>query len=507
MSKLPDGWGSTTLEEVANIVAGNPDPQGEGFFNNGSSPFVRVQDMGRLGDQMYLAETKDMVNDTAASNLTLFPKGSVLFTKSGASTLNNQRAILKQDSYVVSHIGIALPYEGVSNKWIYYALKQVDFGSLAHGGVMPSLPLSKIKAIPTLLPPTNEQYRIIEKLEVLFADLDRGVAELKAAQVKLGQYRQSLLKSAVDGSLTETWRKENADKISETGEQLLARILKERRERWEQQKLAEFKAKGKKPPKDWQKKYPESVQPDTTDLPDLPEGWVWATLDQLSAYITSGSRGWAKYYSDSGAVFIRAQNIKTDALDLNDIAYVDLPNKSEGKRTRLSINDILLTITGANVGKCAFVREHLSEAYVSQHVALLRMVNFDLARFVHMCLVNPASARGSLTKQAYGAGKPGLNLEQVASTCIPLPCLSEIAVIIQCLASENSKSAAKAESLEDAVKLSESQQKNILKAAFSGELVPQDPNDEPATVLLERIRNQRKEAGKPKRTQRKKVRA
>jgi type I restriction enzyme S subunit len=374
------------------------------------------------------------------------------------------------------------------------------------------------------LPPLNEQIRIVEKLEELFADLDHGVVELKQAQIKLGQYRQALLKSAVDGLLTESWRaahgsanvaggqepvatEEHADKISETGEQLLQRILKERRERWEEQKLADFEAKGKKPPKDWQKKYPEPVQPDTSDLPNLPDGWMWATLDQLSAYITSGSRGWAKYYSDSGAVFIRAQNIKTDDIDLNDIAYVDLPNKSEGKRTLVSVNDILLTITGANVGKCAFVRENLSEAYVSQHVALLRMVNVDLARFVHMCLVNPASARGYLTKQAYGAGKPGLNLEQVTSTCIPLPNLSEIAAIIQCLASEDSKNTAKAQSLEAAVKLSKLQRKNILKAAFAGELVQQDPNDEPASALLERIRSQKMERGKPKRSQRRKVRA
>ncbi len=101
------------------------------------------------------------------------------------------------------------------------------------------------------------------------------MAELKAAQTKLAQYRQSLLKAAVEGALTAEWRAKNQP--TETGAQLLERILKERRARWEAKQLAKFEEQGKAPPKDWQAKYPEPVEPDTTDLPALPEGWVWAT--------------------------------------------------------------------------------------------------------------------------------------------------------------------------------------------------------------------------------------
>ena len=130
------------------------------------------------------------------------------------------------------------------------------------------------------LPPLSEQTRIVEKLEELLSDLDAGVAELKAAQKKLVQYRQSLLKAAVEGTLTADWRKTNQPK--ETGAQLLERILKERRSRWEAKQLAKFQEQGKTPPKGWQDKYPEPVKPDTSDLPELPEGWVWASLDHAS---------------------------------------------------------------------------------------------------------------------------------------------------------------------------------------------------------------------------------
>ena len=137
----------------------------------------------------------------------------------------------------------------------------------------------EIEACKFSMPPLGEQTRIVEKLEELLSDLDAGVAELKAAQKKLVQYRQSLLKAAVEGTLTADWRKTNQPK--ETGAQLLERILKERRSRWEAKQLAKFQEQGKTPPKGWQDKYPEPVKPDTSDLPELPEGWVWASVDQL----------------------------------------------------------------------------------------------------------------------------------------------------------------------------------------------------------------------------------
>jgi len=151
--------------------------------------------------------------------------------------------------------------------------------------------------------PLAEQTRIVEKLEELLSDLDAGVAELKAAQKKLVQYRQSLLKAAVEGALTAEWRKvrksvrpelvegrstfsSSSDHASiqrqdqdsgpadneESGAELLQRMLIERRARWEAKQLAKFKEQGKAPPKDWQSKYPEPVKPVTSDLPELPEG-------------------------------------------------------------------------------------------------------------------------------------------------------------------------------------------------------------------------------------------
>ena len=323
------------------------------------------------------------------------------------------------------------------------------------------------------------------------------MAELKAAQKKLAQYRQSLLKAAVEGALTAEWRKGQAATPAESGAALLARILTERRSRWETRQRAKFQAQGKPPPKDWQAKYPEPVAPDTTGLPTLPQGWVWASLDQLAEFITSGSRGWADYYAEQGATFIRSQNINKDRLDLSDIAFVNPPPSSEGARTLVKMDDLLLTITGANVGKAARVDVELQETYVSQHVALIRLVDAALGSYLHLFLTAGAGGRGQLNKEAYGAGKPGLNLQQVGSVRIPLPGKQEVIVLMQAISAQFNAVQAQEAAIAHGLKQSAAQRKNILQAAFSGQLVPQDPADEPASALLVRIRAERatREAG------------
>ena len=176
------------------------------------------------------------------------------------------------------------------------------------------------------LPPVNEQIRIVEKLEELLSDLDAGVAELKAAQKKLGQYRQSLLKAAVKGALTADWREAQRkhDTPRETGAQLLQRILTERRARWEAKQRAKFADQGKTPPKDWQKKYLEPVTPDTTHLSELPQGWVWASLDMLGEIASGVAKGTKR--DDSVPVrevpYLRVANVQRGFLDLSEVKTI-----------------------------------------------------------------------------------------------------------------------------------------------------------------------------------------
>ncbi len=200
--------------------------------------------------------------------------------------------------------------------------------------------------------------------------------------------------------------------------------------------------------------------------------------------------------SDAGALFVRAQNINTDNLILDDVAYVSLPNKAEGTRTRILKSDILITITGANVTKTAIVKMDIEEAYVNQHVALVRLKNPAFAEFIYLWLVSPNAGRAQLEETAYGAGKPGLNLQNIKDVKLSLPPLKEQQEIVR----QVDKLFALADKLElhyqkaktHVGKLSQS----VLAKAFRGELVPQDPSDEPAEIMLARIMKEKNEKSK-----------
>jgi len=288
------------------------------------------------------------------------------------------------------------------------------------------------------LPPLEEQGRIVAKIEELFSELEKGVESLTTAREQLKAYRQSVLKHAFEGRLTRPSGTANS---------------------WQERRLGDF-----------------------------------------IEFLTSGSRGWADYYSDYGDLFIRAQNLKHDRLELSDVAFVRLPEgKTEGVRTRVRLGDVLVTITGANVTKTGLVDQELGTAYVSQHVALCRPTENLHPEFLYWYLLSEAGGRRQLNDAAYGAGKPGLNLENIRSVSIPVPSLAEqravVSLIVTVLESEERIN----DDVSAALERVEALRQSILKRAFSGQLVAQDAADEPASALLERIRVGQKEGGSKQR--------
>lgn len=160
--------------------------------------------MGNLHGQKYMLQTRDLLNDVGAEKLRLFPSGTILFTKSGASLLLNQRAILKVPMYVVSHIGCLIPNEAIISEWLYYWMKTVDFNIYAHATTLPSLKLTTIKELRIPVPTIPEQERIVARIEELFSQLDAGVETLKKTKAQLAVYRQAVLKEAFESVIPES---------------------------------------------------------------------------------------------------------------------------------------------------------------------------------------------------------------------------------------------------------------------------------------------------------------
>ncbi|MFI4971037.1 MAG: restriction endonuclease subunit S [Hyphomicrobiales bacterium] len=168
-----------------------------------------------------------------------------------------------------------------------------------------------------------------------------------------------------------------------------------------------------------------AFQPETNPTPWSPSapGWLPVTLDDVASLVTSGSRGWAQFYSSEGALFVRSQNVKYGRLLLDDRVFVSPPKGSEGTRTSIAVGDLLVVITG-DVGHVGVWERDLGESYVSQHLALVKPISPDLSPWLLLCLMAPTSGRRQLRSSIYG-GKPGLNLTQVRSIGVPLPPLAE----------------------------------------------------------------------------------
>ncbi|MGD9602554.1 MAG: restriction endonuclease subunit S [Gammaproteobacteria bacterium] len=304
--------------------------------------------------------------------------------------------------------------DNVLPQWLYYGVQTRQFvgamSELVQGALYPAVRPKDIRAFDLPVPALDEQRRIVAELEKQFSRLDEAVANLKRVKDKLKRYKAAVLQAAVEGRLvpTEAELASCVGRKYETGEALLVRALQQRQTTWNDRS-----------------KYKEPVGADQQLLPTLPEGWVWATVDELTSLVTSGSRGWGEFYSDRGVLFIRAQEIKTDSLVLADVARVKVPEGAEGTRASVDAGDVLVTITGANVTKSARVIALDERAYVSQHVALLKFVMRDLSPFAFLWIISPANGRKTLERWAYGAGKPGLSLEQVRALPIALPPLIE----------------------------------------------------------------------------------
>lgn len=158
-----------------------------------------------------------------------------------------------------------------------------------------------------------------------------------------------------------------------------------------------------------------------TDMGILPEGWEVFSLEKLSNFVTSGSRGWAEYYSDSGPIFVRSQNVRDGRLDFTDLQHVSPPMGAEGSRTKVQKEDLLITITGNSVGNVACVHEELGEAYISQHVGLVRLSNPRLSEYICRYLAPGAPGNPQISGSQTGQSKPGLNLKNLRDFCVALP--------------------------------------------------------------------------------------
>ncbi len=347
--------------------------------------------------------------------------------------------------------------------------------------------------------PLNQQARIVAKIEELFSELDAGVAALERVRASLKRYRAAVLKAAVEGKLTEDWRVQHPD--TEPASALLDRILAERRRKWEEAQLAKFTEAGKQPPKGWQAKY---VGPSHRDgLFELPKTWVWASSLEICDRIENGNTPPPDEMSQgSGEVpFIKVYNLtKTGFLDFNiKPTFISFEtHRNLLKRSQIIPGDILFNIVGPPLGKVSLVPDYFPEWNTNQAVVLFRLSSaLDKRFFIQALLCREVIDWIVRTAQAT-AGQFNISVANSRLLPIPLPPLAEQSELITILEQRLSIIEQAEVQVEINLKRASRLRQGILKRAFEGRLVPQDPTDEPAEQLLTRIRQRLERTGTAK---------
>ena len=483
------------METSAVSGGATPSKADASYWAGGTIPWVSPKDMKRF----VLTGSEDVVTAKALDRLTLIPANSILVVvRSGILSRTLPVAINSVPVTINQDMRAFVPSRAVVPRYVAWQLvaneREILDRCAKDGTTVASIEGPALASYPFAVAPAAEQARIVDKLEELLSDLDAGVAELKVAQKKLAQYRQSLLKAAVEGRLTEAWRAQHGEP-AESGAQLLARILRERRARWEAKQLAKFEAQGKPPPKGWQDKYPEPAMPATAGLPELPQSWTWASFDQVVCDLRSGSAETSGRQPTDYPV-LKSSAVRQGRIDFQALNYLE-PVQSDRVENFLEPGDLLITRLSGSVeyvGCCALVKDiPLPRVQFPDRIfrGKVSPLSESLGSFL-VCCFRSGYVRALLEAAAKStAGHKRISLSDLHTLPIPVPPTLEVGEIVAQLQEMLERADRGDQAVDTATRQSAAQRKNILQAAFSGQLVPQDPNDEPASVLLARIRAER----------------
>jgi type I restriction enzyme S subunit len=494
---LPRGWVTAELREIL-LPTSTVDPKREE-----SGEFVYIDIEAIDNQQQRIGEPKRMPNALAPSRArNKLASGDVLFSLV-RPYLKNIALIPRQLDGAVGSTAffVCRPATGVDSRFLHSALRRDSFISSVptYGSSPPAARDIEFERQRIPLAPSSEQVRIADALDELLSDLDAGVAALERVKKKLAHYRSSVLKAAVEGALTAEWRKQHPD--VEPASVLLDRILTERRHRWEEDQLRKFKETAHEPPKGWKAKYKEPAAPHTDVLPELPDGWSWATVDQCSTLIQYGSS--AKTAAGSvGVPVLRMGNIKHDGgLELDELKYLPADH-AEFPELLLQPGDLLFNRTNSAelVGKTARYRGTPQPCSFASYLIRVRTIE-GIAPDIVAYALNSSVGRNWIKKVVnQTVGQANVNGSKLAAFVLPVPPLPEQEAIVEAVEDQVSVIDHLEKDVETKLVSAKALRQAILRHAFTGQLVPQDLNDEPASELLTRIAAEREERGREART-------
>ena len=484
------GWVEVTLGELTSRIVGGgtPSKSNIGFFS-GEIPFMTVKDMNIERP----TDTKDHITKEALENNSanlIDPDTLIVATRIGLGKI--VRALfptaINQDLKAL-YFHDELIDKNFIEQW--YRNNEKFIQQIGKGTTVKGIRLEVLKSLRIPFPPLNEQKRIVAKIQELQARTRRAREALETIPDLLEQLRQSILAAAFRGDLTKHWREEHPD--VEPASELLKRIRAERRKLWEEAELEKLKAKGLTGDKldtefsKRRKQYKEPAPADTNDMPELPEKWCWIRIGDIGK-VRGGKRlpqGSHLVQEDTGNPYIRAGNLKGGTVK-GEILYLSKEDHKSVARYTISSNDAYMTIVGAYIGDAGVVPVEYDGANLTENAAKICELVYLNNQYLGWMLQTMQVQR-QIQQRILSAAQGKLALNRITQLMIPLCSEQEQIEITNRIERDLGNIEQIAHTFAVSKTLCDNLDQAVLTKAFRGKLVSQDPNDEPASALLERI--------------------
>ena len=522
---LPENWAEATIGDLIGTHGVFKDGDWVESKDQDQNGQVRLIQLADIGDGEFRDKSSRFLTPEKAIelNCTFLKVGDILVARM-PDPLGRACIFPLQGSKgfvtVVDVCVIRFGNECINAKYFMYALNsptsRKSISGHQTGSTRKRISRGNLSTVQFPIAPLNEQHRIVAKIEELFSELDKGIENLKTAQAQLKVYRQALLKHAFEGKLTTQWRTENQDKL-ETAEALLKRIQQERAQRYQQQ-LADWEKspsvpllqRGKTtssattsshPPLkkggrgDLKPKAPKPLPPLTAEelaeLPELPEGWGWEKLGNIADLIGGVTKGKdLKGKEKISLPYLRVANVQDGYLDLTEIKNIEVETQDKDKY-RLEFGDVLYTEGGDKdkLGRGAVWRSQIESCIHQNHIFRARVFDGLISPEILSLYSQTKSAKKYFFRHAkQTTNLASINLTVLGNLPVAIVCQSEQKQILQEIEARLSEVDQLDQTITTSLQQAEALRQSILKKAFAGLLVPQDPHDEPASALLARIK-------------------
>jgi type I restriction enzyme S subunit len=464
--EIPREWVLARLGDICETTSGGTPSRKESKYYGGSIPWVKS---GELKHNIII-DTEEKITEEAIKNSStkIFPKGTLLIALYGATI--GKLAFLGVAAATNQAVCGIYGNEYINLKFMfnYLHFKRQDLVHESIGGAQPNISQTILKNLEIPVPPLPEQQRIVAKIEELFSSLDKGIENLKTAQQQLKVYRQAVLKWAFEGRLTKSTLRQAQGTVMPMA------VVTEPAEAIEATDKNDQLPKG--------------------DALSLPKGWKVETLGDISEMCLGKMLDKSKN-KGSYKPYLRNISVRWGYFDLSNLEEMRF-EEDEEERYSLKKGDLIIC-EGGEPGRCAIWNDAVPNMKIQKALHRVRVKNIVSEKYLFYFMFYSGTC-GLLEKYFTGTTIKHLTGRELKKIEIPLPPLPEQHAIVAEIESRLSVCDKIEESIEQSLKQSESLRQSILKKAFEGKLVPQDPNDEPASKLLERIKAEKETLKKKK---------